>query len=524
MRILFLHGWTSVVGGRKPTFLTENGHELINPALPDEDFEESVRIAEAEHTEQQPDVIVGSSRGGAVAVNMKSRDTPLVLLCPAWKKWGTATIVKPNTIILHSRQDDVIPFTDSDELIANSGLPPESLVEVGDDHRLADEESLEAMLDACFNVCLPEWSEEQKELLEQDWDALCYSAAMRWITATKDSGWQVVHGTVFSGELEKRIEHAWCELGDIIVDLAMHPQARVIDRYSYYRTIQPEVSKMYSADNALMLSLRNGHQGPWDESEQLPPDEDSILDHPAISGKYLFPQDRFVDDPFLVDVQGAELACFRKIVDPDGFTMIHFHGNGEAVADYLPYLADWFAEMGLNSLFIEYRQYGGSSGEARLVAMLGDGEAAMKAAGIVPEKVIVFGRSIGSLYAIELADRQPTIAGLIIESGIANPSERFLTYADLESAGLKEADVLTEVELYFSHQMKLLEYENPLLILHTEEDGLIDISHAERNYEWSGSSQKQLVRFPNGNHNTIFRANLTEYMNAVADFMRSVQS
>ena len=100
---------------------------------------------------------------------------------------------------------------------------------------------------------------------------------------------------------------------------------------------------MYSADNALMLSLRNRHQGPWDESEQLPPDEDSILDHPAISGKYLFPQDRFVDDPFLVDVQGAELACFRKIVDPDGFTMIHFHGNGEAVADYLPYLADWFA-------------------------------------------------------------------------------------------------------------------------------------------------------------------------------------
>ncbi len=69
-------------------------------------------------------VIVGSSRGGAVAMNIDSKDTPLVLLCPAWKNWGTATTDKPNTIILHSRKDDVIPFADSEELINNSGLRP----------------------------------------------------------------------------------------------------------------------------------------------------------------------------------------------------------------------------------------------------------------------------------------------------------------------------------------------------------------------------------------------------------------
>jgi hypothetical protein len=57
---------------------------------------------------------------------MDNGATPLVLLCPAWKNWGTATNVKPNTIILHSRKDDVIPFCDSEELIANSGLPSET--------------------------------------------------------------------------------------------------------------------------------------------------------------------------------------------------------------------------------------------------------------------------------------------------------------------------------------------------------------------------------------------------------------
>jgi len=149
LRILFLHGWHSVVDGLKPTYLKEHGHEVINPALDDDDFDAAVCTAQADYDQHKPDVIVGSSRGGAVAMNIKSEDTPLVLLCPAWKNWGTATTVKPNTVILHSRKDDVIPFADSEELVANSGLPAETLIEVGDDHRLADPEPLAMMLEAC---------------------------------------------------------------------------------------------------------------------------------------------------------------------------------------------------------------------------------------------------------------------------------------------------------------------------------------------------------------------------------------
>ena len=102
--------------------------------------------------------------------------------------------------------------------------------------------------------------------------------------------------------------------------------------------------------------------------ERMGSTADSILDHPAISGRYLFPQPRYVDDPFFVEVAGAELACYRRIIDPDKFTMVHFHGNGEAVADYIPDMAEVFADLGLNSLFVEYREYGGSTGLAQLVA------------------------------------------------------------------------------------------------------------------------------------------------------------
>ena len=67
MKVLFLHGWTSVPGGVKPTYLAAHGHAVLNPALPDEDFAAAVRIAQDEFDRHQPDVVVGSSRGGAVA-------------------------------------------------------------------------------------------------------------------------------------------------------------------------------------------------------------------------------------------------------------------------------------------------------------------------------------------------------------------------------------------------------------------------------------------------------------------------
>ncbi|HKI34193.1 MAG TPA: alpha/beta fold hydrolase [Gemmataceae bacterium] len=164
MKILFLHGWTSTPGGVKPTYLAGGGHEILNPALPDDDFEEAVRIAQAEVERHHPDVIVGSSRGGAVAMNVRAGATPLVLLCPAWKHWGAERRVKPGTIILHSEADDVIPIADSRELLRNSLLPESGLVIVGRDHRLADPEPLRALLTAVERAGRPGTDEEPQRM------------------------------------------------------------------------------------------------------------------------------------------------------------------------------------------------------------------------------------------------------------------------------------------------------------------------------------------------------------------------
>ena len=268
MKILFLHGWTSTPGGRKPTYLKDHGHTVLNPALPDEDFYESVRIAQEEYDAEQPNVVVGSSRGGAVAMNIESSDTPLVLLCPAWKRWGSATTVKSKTTILHSRQDDVVPFEDSEELVTNSGLPDEVLIEVGSDHRLADPQPLEAMLRAAIEACVPESTDDPDEMLLQDWGGLCYTAALRWVSASANADWMLVHGEVGDNKVGRRVKHAWCEHDDRVVDLTMPDAMRMFARVDYYRMFKPEVDQRYSSEEASLLVLKTGHDGPWTEQER----------------------------------------------------------------------------------------------------------------------------------------------------------------------------------------------------------------------------------------------------------------
>ena len=167
MKILFLHGWRSVPGGVKPTYLKSQGHNVINPQLNDDDFDAAVKVAQWAYDQHRPDIIVGSSRGGAIALNLESANTPLALLCPAWKNWGLVNKLKSNSVILHSRADDVIPFADSEELVSGSKLPQGTLIEVGNDHRLADEQSLEVMLWACSvltsGASLP-WLEPDSEI------------------------------------------------------------------------------------------------------------------------------------------------------------------------------------------------------------------------------------------------------------------------------------------------------------------------------------------------------------------------
>ena len=152
MKVLFLHGFGSDPNGIRPTFLRQSGYEVIHPALPDHDFEESVRIAQEAFDRGKPEVVVGSSRGGAVAMNMDTGDVPLILIAPAWKSWAAPAQAKCPSAILHSAYDDVVPIDDSRELLRRSGLPEDHLVIVGRDHRMVDDEAFAALVETIERV------------------------------------------------------------------------------------------------------------------------------------------------------------------------------------------------------------------------------------------------------------------------------------------------------------------------------------------------------------------------------------
>lgn len=244
-------------------------------------------------------------------------------------------------------------------------------------------------------------------------------------------------------------------------------------------------------------------------------------DHPIISERYFFP--RVAPPPIAmrvdVEVDGATLACAEnKLGHP--LCLLHFHGNGEVVDDYLPDFAKLVATMGLDSFFAEYRGYGGSTGTPQLGAMLDDVDALVAAAGDA-DKLVVFGRSIGSIYAIEVARRYPNIRGLVLESGIANVLERILLRASPSELGTSGTDLQQAFAERFDHHAKLSAYPGPVLILHAQNDHLVSVEHAKKNAESVGQ-RCRLEILPLGDHNSILYENQARYLRVLGDFVGSL--
>lgn len=249
----------------------------------------------------------------------------------------------------------------------------------------------------------------------------------------------------------------------------------------------------------------------------------SPLDHPLLTSRYFFPRRGAPPVPFWVEVEDARLACayVPAPARPGAKTFVFFHGNGEIVADYLPGFADELSSLGAGCLFVEYRGYGGSTGAPALAAMLGDGEAAVRTLGLPPEQLIPFGRSLGSLYAVELVRRLPAVPALVIESGIADLLERVLLRVTPDQLGVSPQKLAYDANHLFDQRHKLAGYHGRCLFLHAAQDDLVDPSHARRNASWAGG-EATLLLFPKGDHNSIYFANQREYLAALASLLRAL--
>jgi fermentation-respiration switch protein FrsA (DUF1100 family) len=244
----------------------------------------------------------------------------------------------------------------------------------------------------------------------------------------------------------------------------------------------------------------------------------NILDHPLISERYFFPRNGHFKNPFWVDCGDARLACSYHEIDPAAKTLIHFHGNGEIVDDWQDDFVTLVQKMGCNCFLAELRGYGQSTGQPQLGKMLEDVVPTIEALQRPASDLIFFGRSVGSIFAIEAATKFSQAAGLILESGVADVLERLLLRVEPWELGVSAGELEVEVERSLNHQRKMMDYPGPVLVMHTQNDGLVDVSHGQRLYDWA-SGKKKLKIFPQGNHNDIMYVNAREYFGALAAFI-----
>jgi len=240
-----------------------------------------------------------------------------------------------------------------------------------------------------------------------------------------------------------------------------------------------------------------------------------ILDHWLISERYFFPRPDSPADVVRVDVGNAVLACHHHQPHPGAPTVIHWHGNGETVDDHVPWFPELLEQRGLNTFLAEYRGYGASTGVPLYGRMLDDTEAIFEAVGQPEDQILVFGRSLGSTYALELVGRHPGVRGLIIESGIADPLERLRIRFRPEELGVTDEELAEVARERLDSRAKLAGFAGPMLVIHAADDSILDVSHPERLAAWGPEGRTELLIFPSGDHNAIMLVNMHEYWAAI---------
>jgi pimeloyl-ACP methyl ester carboxylesterase len=253
----------------------------------------------------------------------------------------------------------------------------------------------------------------------------------------------------------------------------------------------------------------------------------SALDIPQVLNVLFYPRPEFIGDEeidatrdFLIPTDDHVTIGARFHIKEDSApSILFFHGNGEIVADYDD-MGGIYNEMGLNFIPVDYRGYGRSTGSPTVTSMMRDAHVIFEwvqnrmAEDGHKGSFIVMGRSLGSASALELAAHYPDrMDGLIIESGFSHVIPLLeLLGLHIEALGIKEEEGSRNID-------KIKSFHKPTLIIHAEYDHIIPFSQGQDLYDASPAEDKKMLKIPRADHNTLFHYGMTEYLNAIQEFV-----
>ena len=190
--------------------------------------------------------------------------------------------------------------------------------------------------------------------------------------------------------------------------------------------------------------------------------------------------------------------------------LIYFHGNGSNLGD-LTNLAAIFHQLEVSVLLIDYRGYGRSSpifpNETRVYE---DAEAAWQyvtqTRKIAPDRVFVYGHSLGGAIALDLAVKHPEMAGLITE-GTFTSIEDMAGYMP----ALRTLPIGWIISQRFDSINKIESLQMPVLILHGTSDRVIPPSMAKSLFA-AAPEPKQLEIFDRAGHSNLPELGAQKYL------------
>lgn len=198
--------------------------------------------------------------------------------------------------------------------------------------------------------------------------------------------------------------------------------------------------------------------------------------------------------------------------------MLWYHGNAGNLIHRLDNMAQ-LHQRGVSVFIIDYRGYGKSTGRPSEPGLYMDGLAAYeylrKQRGIPPEKIIIFGRSLGAAVAAEVAANREA-AGVILES----PFPSVASVARKLFGGLPMHQLL---KARFDLMERLPKIRKPILILHGDKDTVIPYELGKKVYE-GALEPKTFYTIAGADHNDTYIAGGEEYFKTLQKFMRQVRS
>jgi hypothetical protein len=193
---------------------------------------------------------------------------------------------------------------------------------------------------------------------------------------------------------------------------------------------------------------------------------------------------------------------------------LFLHGNGSTIGDEVK-RAFWFHQLGFSCLLIDYRGYGRSKGKFPTESSVyEDVEAAWKylthVQKIPPQRIFVYGHSLGGAIAIELASRNLEIAGLAVEGSFT--TMRSMVDHLYRQFRIFPVDWLLHQQFKSLHKVRSLVM--PVLFIHGTRDKMIPAYMSQTLFE-AASEPKKLLLVPDAGHHDVGELGGEQYFQAI---------